>query len=59
MPSDVVLKNARLVIGDEVVNGTLSISKGRIVGIDSGATSVTNAIDFEGDYLMPGMVEVA
>jgi len=58
MPSDVVLKNARLVIGDEVVNGTLSISKGRIVGIDSGATSVTNAIDFEGDYLMPGMVEV-
>ena len=58
MPSDVVLKNARLIIGDEIVNGSLSISDGRIVSIDSGSTSVTNAVDLEGDYLMPGMVEV-
>lgn len=55
---NVVFRNARLVLPDEVVSGALSVLDGRIVAIDDGGTSVAGAIDLGGDYLMPGMVEV-
>jgi alpha-D-ribose 1-methylphosphonate 5-triphosphate diphosphatase len=54
----VVLRNARMVLPDEVVSGALSVLDGRIVAIDDGGTAVAGAIDLGGDYLMPGMVEV-
>jgi alpha-D-ribose 1-methylphosphonate 5-triphosphate diphosphatase len=55
---NVVFRNARMVLPDEVVPGALSVLDGRIVAIDDGGTSVAGAIDLEGDYLMPGLVEV-
>jgi len=55
---NVVFRNARMVLPDQVVPGALSVLDGRIVAIDDGGTSVSGAIDLGGDYLMPGMVEV-
>lgn len=53
-----VFRNARLVLPHEVVHGSLSVQQGRIHAIDSGATSVARAFDLEGDFLMPGLVEM-
>jgi alpha-D-ribose 1-methylphosphonate 5-triphosphate diphosphatase len=51
-------RNARLVLDDEIVHGTLAVTDGRIAAVDGGDTGVTGAIDLEGDYLMPGLVEI-
>ncbi|HEY2254287.1 MAG TPA: alpha-D-ribose 1-methylphosphonate 5-triphosphate diphosphatase [Variovorax sp.] len=53
-----VFSNARIVRPDEVVRGSLAVERGRIHAIDLGASSVAGAIDLEGDYLIPGLVEV-
>ncbi|MBA3034769.1 MAG: alpha-D-ribose 1-methylphosphonate 5-triphosphate diphosphatase [Gammaproteobacteria bacterium] len=52
-----VFKNARMVLGDEVVHGALAVAQGRIAGLTSGNSAVT-ALDLEGDYLLPGLVEI-
>ncbi|TDR56494.1 alpha-D-ribose 1-methylphosphonate 5-triphosphate diphosphatase [Halomonas ventosae] len=53
-----VLTNARLVLDDEVRRGSLVIRDGRIAAVDGGVTSVPSAVDCDGDYLTPGMVEL-
>lgn len=58
MKSDFVLKGGRLVLGHEVVHGTLAVAGDRIAAIDSGATSLPAASDVEGDLLIPGLVEL-
>lgn len=58
MNSNLVFKNARLVLPGAVVEGSLSVVDGRIQSLDSGATAVTEAVDLEGDYLLPGLVEI-
>ena len=54
----VIFTNAQLVLQDEVVKGSLTSQHGLIQHIDQGQTSVPQAIDLQGDYLMPGLVEV-
>ena len=53
-----VFKNARMVLPGEVVHGCLATSAGRIAALAAGASAVAEAIDLEGDYLMPGFVEM-
>jgi alpha-D-ribose 1-methylphosphonate 5-triphosphate diphosphatase len=53
-----VFTNARLVLDDEVVAGSIAVAAGRIEAIDPGATAAPGAIDVEGDYLIPGLVEL-
>lgn len=48
--------NARIVLPDDVVDGSLLVRDGLIAGIDPGKGSVGE--DFEGDYLIPGLVEL-
>lgn len=55
---DFVLKNGRMVLGDEVVTGSVRVSGGVIVSVDSGPCNVANAEDLGGDYLLPGFVEL-
>jgi len=55
---DTIIKNARIVTGTEVFLGTLKIKDGRIANIGKGETAFTDAIDFGGDYLLPGLVDV-
>lgn len=54
--SETVFSNAQIVLPDEVVRGSLVIREGRIAGIDSGPSLAGE--DFEGDYLIPGLVEL-
>lgn len=58
MQKNHVLKNARLVLKDEVVKGSVCIADGVIQSVDTGVCSVANAIDLNGDYLLPGFVEL-
>jgi len=52
-----VLTNARIVLADEVVTGHVAFSGHRIDAIDTG-TAPGLAIDVEGDYLLPGLVDI-
>jgi alpha-D-ribose 1-methylphosphonate 5-triphosphate diphosphatase len=54
----IVFTNAQLVLEDEVVKGSLTSQHGLIQQIDQGLTSVPQAIDLQGDYLIPGLIEV-
>lgn len=56
MAAESVIQNARIVLGDEIVTGSLKISDGMIADFGSGAASAGE--DFEGDYLIPGLVEL-
>jgi len=58
MSTHLSFKNARMVLPDEVVLGSLSASHGRIDQIDSGALTASDAVDLDGDYLLPGLVEM-
>lgn len=53
-----VFSNAQLVLADEVVRGSVHSDGAYIHSVESSASSLPGAIDLEGDYLWPGMVEV-
>ncbi|MCL8385073.1 alpha-D-ribose 1-methylphosphonate 5-triphosphate diphosphatase [Xanthobacter aminoxidans] len=52
-----VFANARLVLADEIVSGHVSVTDGVISAIGSGVVPA-GAEDMEGDYLLPGLVEL-
>lgn len=56
--TDQLYTNARLVLGHEVLRGTLRVQGGHITDIGHGNTSALGATDLDGDWLMPGLVEV-
>lgn len=56
--SELILANARLVLRDEVVLGAVRIAAGRIEGLDGTRAVAVGAADLEGDYLIPGIVEL-
>ncbi len=51
-----VFTNARIVLEDHVVHGSLQIRDGLIADVSEG--SVASGEDLEGDYLIPGLVEL-
>ncbi len=53
-----VLKNARLVLKDEVVEGALTVTDGRITDIARGPSQASDAVDCEGDLIIPGLIEL-
>ena len=53
-----IFTGGRLVLRDDVVEGTLVIRDGVIDSIEPGRSSAPGAIDLEGDYLTPGLVEL-
>ena len=52
-----LLKNARIVLADDVIEGALAFDREGIRALDSGA-GCDNEIDLGGDYLIPGIVDV-
>lgn len=56
MTVETVLSNARIVLENQILNGSVLIRDGKIADISEG-TSRTGE-DFEGDYLIPGLVEL-
>lgn len=55
---DLLLDNARLVLPDAVLHGHLRIADGAIAQIGEGRIAQAAAIDCDGDYLLPGLVEL-
>jgi alpha-D-ribose 1-methylphosphonate 5-triphosphate diphosphatase len=58
MNNDLLLTNAQLVLGKEVIRGHLRVQGGVITEIATGGSAVAGAIDLGGDYVLPGLVEV-
>ncbi len=58
MTDQTIFANARLILNDEIMLGTVRIDNGVISDIDSGAGVPQGALDLGGDYLAPGLVEL-
>ncbi|TPK87530.1 alpha-D-ribose 1-methylphosphonate 5-triphosphate diphosphatase [Mesorhizobium sp. B2-4-13] len=56
MTAETVLSNARIVLADEIVEGSLVLRDGLIAGIDAGAARIGE--DMGGDFIIPGLVEL-
>jgi alpha-D-ribose 1-methylphosphonate 5-triphosphate diphosphatase len=56
MPAETVLSNARIVLPDEVVDGSLVLRDGLIAEVSPGVSR--SGEDMGGDYLIPGLVEL-
>ena len=56
--SDICLANAKLVLSDQVVRGSITVESGVITEITEGGDIPSGAIDCEGDYVLPGLVEL-
>src|SRR5262249_7668202 len=52
-----VLANARIVTRDAVLHGSVRVAEGAIADLDE-AGAPRSALDMEGDYLVPGLVEL-
>ena len=53
---ETVFTNARIVLVDEVIHGSLAVKDGRIAALDRGVATLGE--NLEGDYLVPGLVEL-
>jgi alpha-D-ribose 1-methylphosphonate 5-triphosphate diphosphatase len=53
-----ILTNVRLVLENEIVPGTVAFDASGIVSVDQGRSALPQAVDGEGDYLAPGLVEM-
>lgn len=53
-----IIQNTRLVTANECFTGTLVFGEGHIVDLSQGSTALSECEDWDGDFLIPGMVEV-
>ncbi|WP_144113356.1 alpha-D-ribose 1-methylphosphonate 5-triphosphate diphosphatase [Paraburkholderia sp. BCC1886] len=53
-----LIRNARVVTRDEVFTGVVSVEDGKIREVARGTTSAREAEDWDGDYLLPGLIEL-
>lgn len=59
MSTELAITNARIVGRDAILDtGSLLARDGVIADVDRGGLPVTGAVDFGGDYLLPGLVEL-
>lgn len=56
--NDLALTNARIVLDDGVIHGTLIARNGMIRLVEEGSTQAPGAIDCDGDYVIPGLIEL-
>ncbi len=52
-----VIRNAQIVLPEAVIEGWLAVENGRIIEIGEGL-SPERGIDAEGDFIIPGLVEL-
>ena len=55
---ETIYTNYRLQLPDQELLGTLVVQDGRIVDVQPGHSQVPGAVDGDGDYLLPGLVEL-
>ena len=56
MSAETILANARIVLDDQVIEGSIEIRDGRIADISEGP--MRTGEDFGGDFLIAGLVEL-
>lgn len=56
MTTDLIFRNAKLVLENEVLHGSIVIRDGKIADISEGAGTVGE--DIGGDYILPGLIEL-
>ena len=55
---ETVFANAKIITEDAIIHGTIMFADGVISSIDSGTRVPLGAIDCEGDYVAPGLIEL-
>jgi predicted ABC-type transport system involved in lysophospholipase L1 biosynthesis ATPase subunit len=58
MSTDQIFTNGRIVTRDAEFDGTVVVRDGQIVEVAPGRAACATAVDLEGDYLVPGLVEL-
>ena len=58
MGVEAVLANAKVVLPGETITGSVCLRDGKIAEIQPGAHSHIGALDFEGDFLIAGLIDV-
>jgi alpha-D-ribose 1-methylphosphonate 5-triphosphate diphosphatase len=58
MLTEQILTNARIVSTDRVFNGTVVVRNGLICDVSEGRSMLPQVQDLQGDYLLPGLVEL-
>ena len=56
MTNSFTIRNAQIVLSDEIIHGSVKIQDGLIADIVSGPSNIGE--DFDGDLLIPGLVEI-
>jgi alpha-D-ribose 1-methylphosphonate 5-triphosphate diphosphatase len=56
--SRLVLGNARIVLPGEIITGSILVEDGLIAAVDTGRALPRGALDCEGDFVAPGLVEL-
>ena len=50
------IKNAKVILDNEVIEGGIGVADGKITSVDHNGAAT--GLDFEGDFLVPGLVEL-
>lgn len=58
MPAEQIFTNARVVTASDVFTGTVAVRDGFVHEVSQGCSRLAQAQDLEGDYLMPGLIEL-
>jgi alpha-D-ribose 1-methylphosphonate 5-triphosphate diphosphatase len=58
MSTEQIFSNAIVVTATDMFEGTVVVRDGRIADVERGASTAAGMIDLEGDYLLPGFVEL-
>ncbi|HDT5146855.1 TPA: alpha-D-ribose 1-methylphosphonate 5-triphosphate diphosphatase [Klebsiella michiganensis] len=53
-----IINNVKLVLEDEVINGSLEVQDGRISAFAESQSRLAETIDGEGGWLLPGLIEL-
>jgi alpha-D-ribose 1-methylphosphonate 5-triphosphate diphosphatase len=53
-----ILTNARLILPDQILHGTITFDDHRIIDVQPGRSAAPGAVDLDGDTVMPGVVDV-
>ena len=56
--TEMTITNANIVVPDGVIDGSVHVENGMIADIADGLSGASGAVDFGGDYLLPGFVEL-
>ncbi|MDA9314574.1 alpha-D-ribose 1-methylphosphonate 5-triphosphate diphosphatase [Alphaproteobacteria bacterium] len=56
--NEIILTNTNIILSNKIIYGSVKIRNGCISEIDDQPTSIKNGIDLEGDFLLPGLIEL-